>query len=154
MRLDTWDELDDLTYDRALLSDLTSLRFIEAGNGVLILGPVGVGKTRLASALGHIAIRRRLSVRPRRPRGQAVHLPARRPPRQHPGGRDAQARPRRPAHPRRLRLGPLDAATQTNDFYELVVDRHRRTSTIVTFNRKPSEWADHDQRRAARLVLA
>lgn len=45
MRLQTWDELDDLTYDRALLSDLTSLRFTEAGNGVLLLGPVGVGKT-------------------------------------------------------------------------------------------------------------
>ena len=40
MRLDTWDELDDLTYDRTLLSDLASLRFTEAGNGVLILGPV------------------------------------------------------------------------------------------------------------------
>jgi len=25
MRLDTWDEPDDLTYDRTLLSDLTSL---------------------------------------------------------------------------------------------------------------------------------
>lgn len=27
MRIDNWDELDDLTYDRTLLSDLTSLRF-------------------------------------------------------------------------------------------------------------------------------
>jgi DNA replication protein DnaC len=53
MRLDTWDELDDLTYDRTLLSDLTSLRFTEAGHGVLLLGPVGVGKTHLATALGH-----------------------------------------------------------------------------------------------------
>ncbi len=43
MRLDTWDEPDDLTYDRMLLSDLTSLRFAEAGHGVLILGPVGTG---------------------------------------------------------------------------------------------------------------
>lgn len=43
MRLDTWDELDDLTYDRTLLSDLTSLRFTEAGNGILVLGPVGPG---------------------------------------------------------------------------------------------------------------
>jgi len=40
MRLDTWDEPDDLSYDRMLLSDLTSLRFAEAGHGVLILGPV------------------------------------------------------------------------------------------------------------------
>jgi DNA replication protein DnaC len=62
MRLDTWDELDDLTYDRALLSDLATLRFTEAGHGVLVLGPVGVGKTYLATALGHIAIRRRLTV--------------------------------------------------------------------------------------------
>ncbi len=62
MRIDTWDELDDLTYDRALLTDLATLRFTDAGHGVLILGPVGVGKTHLASALGHIAIRRRLTV--------------------------------------------------------------------------------------------
>ncbi|GAB2457342.1 hypothetical protein GCM10027062_41700 [Nocardioides hungaricus] len=54
MRLDAWDELDDLTYDRELLADLSTLRFTEAGNGMLILGPVGVGKTHLASALGHI----------------------------------------------------------------------------------------------------
>ena len=33
-------------------------------------------------------------------------------------------------------LKPLDA-TQTNDFYELIVDRHRRASTIVTSNREP-----------------
>lgn len=36
-------------------------------------------------------------------------------------------------------LRPLDA-TETNDFYELVVERHRRASTIVTSNREPSEW--------------
>ena len=31
-------------------------------------------------------------------------------------------------------------ATETNDFYEIVVERHRRASTIVTSNREPSEW--------------
>lgn len=62
MRLESWDELEDLTYDRALLSNLTSLAFTEAGNNLLLLGPVGVGKTYLATALGHIAIRRRLTV--------------------------------------------------------------------------------------------
>ena len=30
--------------------------------------------------------------------------------------------------------------TETNDFYELIVERHRRASTIVTSNREPSEW--------------
>ncbi|HEX5882493.1 MAG TPA: ATP-binding protein, partial [Actinomycetota bacterium] len=62
MRLDTFDDLPDLAYDRTLWSDLTSLRFTENATGVLILGPVGVGKTHLATALGHIAIRRRHSV--------------------------------------------------------------------------------------------
>jgi DNA replication protein DnaC len=36
-------------------------------------------------------------------------------------------------------LRPLDA-TETNDFYELVVERHRKASTIVTSNREPVEW--------------
>jgi DNA replication protein DnaC len=36
-------------------------------------------------------------------------------------------------------LRALDA-TETNDFYELVVERHRRASTIVTSNREPAEW--------------
>jgi len=36
-------------------------------------------------------------------------------------------------------LRSLDA-TKTNDFYELVVERHRKTATVVTSNREPSEW--------------
>ncbi len=28
----------------------------------------------------------------------------------------------------------------TSDFYELIVERHHKTSTIVTSNRDPSEW--------------
>ena len=40
MRLDTWTEPADLIYDRQLLSDLTSLRFVDAGHNLLILGAV------------------------------------------------------------------------------------------------------------------
>jgi DNA replication protein DnaC len=29
---------------------------------------------------------------------------------------------------------------ETADFYELVVERHRKTSTVITSNRDPSEW--------------
>ena len=36
-------------------------------------------------------------------------------------------------------LRALDA-TETNDFYELIVERHRKASTIVTSNREPAEW--------------
>ena len=62
MRLETWDGEAAIRYDRTLWSDLTSLRFVEAGNSALILGPVGVGKTHLACALGHIAVRRNKTV--------------------------------------------------------------------------------------------
>lgn len=138
MRLDTWDELDDLTYDRTLLSDLTSLRFTEAGHGVLVLGPVGVGKTHLASALGHIAIRRRLSVHASRADKLFTRLRAAR----LDNTLDAELRKLARVDVLILddfALRALDA-TETNDFYELVVERHRRASTIVTSNREPSEW--------------
>ncbi|UCZ91840.1 ATP-binding protein [Gordonia sp. WA4-43] len=62
MAFDSWNALDDLSYDRTLLGDLTSLRFLDAHQSAIILGPVGVGKTHLATALGHMAIRRRHSV--------------------------------------------------------------------------------------------
>ena len=137
MRLDTWDEPDDLTYDRALLSDLTSLRFTEAGHGVVIRGPVGVGKTRLATALGHIGIRR-LSVLASRTDKLFTRLRAAR------LDNTLQAEMRKLARVDLLilddfALRTLDA-TETNDFYELIVERHRTASTIVTSNREPAEW--------------
>jgi DNA replication protein DnaC len=41
--------------------DLASLRFVEAGESVILHGPVGVGTTMIAQALGHQARRRGLS---------------------------------------------------------------------------------------------
>lgn len=40
MRLEAWDELDDLTYDRTPLSGLTSLRFTEASHAARLLRQV------------------------------------------------------------------------------------------------------------------
>lgn len=138
MRIETWQEHQDLTYDRMLFSDLTTLAFAEAGTGVLILGPVGVGKTHLATALGHTAIRRRMSTAFYRADKLFTRL------------RAARLDNTLEAEIRRLTsvdlliiddfaLRPLDA-TQTNDFYEIVVERHRRAPTIWVSNREPSEW--------------
>ncbi len=99
---------------------------------------VGVGKTHLATALGHIAIRRRLTVHAARADKLFTRLRATR----LDNTLDAEIR----------KLARIDVlilddfalkaldATQTNDFYELVVERHRRASTILTSNREPAEW--------------
>jgi DNA replication protein DnaC len=138
MRLETWEEPHDLSYDRMLLSDLTSLRFSEAAHAVLLLGPVGVGKSHLATALGHIAVRRRLAVHFTRADKLFTRLRAARLDNTH----DAEMR--RLARVDVLilddfALRPLDA-TGTSDFYELIVERHRKSSTIVSSNREPAEW--------------
>ena len=62
MQLELWDTTAQVTYDQELLNELVSLRFVEAGAHVAIVGPVGVGKTFLAHALGSVACRRRHSV--------------------------------------------------------------------------------------------
>ena len=63
-----------ITYDQAVWSELVSLRFVEKARNAFVLGPVGVGKTFLATALGHIACRRRISVHfeRARPAAQAI----------------------------------------------------------------------------------
>src|ERR1700719_4130459 len=62
MHWEAWDPSAKVTFDRALLNELTSLRFLDGHAHVAIVGPVGVGKTFLAHALGHIACRRGANV--------------------------------------------------------------------------------------------
>jgi hypothetical protein len=61
-QLENWDDTAKVTFDRALLNELASLRFLESHHHALIVGPVGVGKSFLAHALGHVACRRGHSV--------------------------------------------------------------------------------------------
>lgn len=138
MRIDTWDQTATIRYDRQLWNELTSLRFLDGPNGALVLGPVGVGKTHLASALGHIAIRRRRSVHMSRADKLFKRLKAAR------LDNTVEAEMRRLAHVELLilddfALQPLDPV-QTTDFYELIVERHRKAATVVTSNREPAEW--------------
>jgi len=137
MHLEAWDESTKVTYDRQLWAELTSLRFLADSYNVLIMGPVGVGKTFLANALGHAAIRRRYSVHTERADKLFKRLKAARLDHTY----DEEMRK---LHRVQLlilddlALHPLDAV-QTNDFYQLIVERHREASTIVTSNREPPE---------------
>ena len=138
MRLESWDATAQVRFDQQLWNQLTSLRFLDAPHGALILGPVGVGKTHLATALGHIAVRRRVSVHMSRADKLFKRLKAAR------LDNTVEAEMRRLAHVGLLIiddfcLQALDA-TETADFYELVVERHRKTATVLTSNREPNEW--------------
>lgn len=138
MRLELWDDSTPAKFDRQRWNDLCTLRFLEEPAGVLILGPVGVGKTMLANCLGHIACRRRRSVYFSR----ADHLLKRLKAARLDATYEQELR-------RLLRvdllivddfaLEALDG-TETHDFYQVVVERHRRAATVFTSNREPKEW--------------
>lgn len=138
MCFENWDPATKVTYDRPVFDELCSLRFVDAGYNALIMGPVGVGKTFVATALGHAAVRRRYSVAFWRTDVLLKRLRASRLDNSH----DAEMR-------KLLRVDLLildDFALQdfdaldTSDVYDLIVERHRVASTVVTSNREPIEW--------------
>jgi DNA replication protein DnaC len=137
MVLEAWDDSSTVAFDRALWAELCSLRFLDQAHNILIMGPVGVGKTFLANALGHAAVRRKYSVHVERADKLFKRLRAARLDHTH---EDEM----RKLH--RIELLIIDdlalhplGTEQTNDFYELIVERHREASTIITSNREPPE---------------
>jgi DNA replication protein DnaC len=138
MTLEAWDDTANITYDRAVWTELVSMRFVDQARNAFILGPVGVGKTFLATTLGHIACRRRIGVHFERAdrlhkRLKAARLDA---------SYDAEMRKLIGVDLLLLddfALQPLDA-TETADVYEICVERHHHSATVLTSNRDPSEW--------------
>jgi DNA replication protein DnaC len=121
----------------AAIRDLAALRWLHAGESVILYGPVGVGKTHVAQALGHLAVRASAEVRFLKTSRALAHLA---------GGhadRTWDKRLRELTRPAVLILDDFGmrelTAAQADDLYELVTERAGRP-LILTSNRAPADW--------------
>jgi DNA replication protein DnaC len=121
----------------AQIRDLAALRWLHAGESVVLYGPVGVGKTHIAQGLGHLAIRHGADVRFLKTSRLLADLA---------GGhadRTWDKRLREFTRPDILILDDFGmrelTATQADDLYELITERAGR-SLILTSNRAPQDW--------------
>lgn len=138
MVFERWDKSAKVTYDRRVLSELMSLRFVEDRRNVVVLGPVGVGKTFLASAIGHLCCRAGFSVRLFRADALLRLL--------------KQSRMDNSREAVMVQLAAVDvliiddfalepmSREESRDVYQLFVDRNAKASSIVTSNRDTAEW--------------
>lgn len=138
MQLEAWDDTAKVSFDRALLNELISLRFVEQHRHVTVVGPVGVGKTFIAHALGHIACRRGLSVLAVCADQMLKTLKHARLDNSH----DAELRKLVAVDLLIVDDFALDAldAVESRDTYDVLTERHRAGSVVVTSNRGPDEW--------------
>jgi DNA replication protein DnaC len=113
------------------------LRFIEASESVILHGPVGVGKTMIAQALGHAACRHGYSCAFTKTSRLVGDLA---------GGhadRSWETRLKAWTRPNVLILDDFAmrefTPSQADDLYELVTERTKK-SLIITANRSAADW--------------
>ena len=138
MTFERWDPHAKVQYEPRVLAELRSLRFLSQRRNALILGPVGVGKTFLANALGHLACRHRYRVIFTRADDILRRL------RQ---SRFDNSRESVMAELVSIDLLILDdfalepmSRDESRDVYQLFVERTGRAATIITSNRDTNEW--------------
>jgi DNA replication protein DnaC len=139
--LDNFDFDFQPSVDRQLVSELSTLRFIEEHRNVILVGPPGVGKTHLAVGLGLRALQAGYRVQFVTAADMVAHLQS-----AHDGGPTALSRVRRNFYvgPPLLivdELGymPLDRSAATW-MYHVVSRRYEKGSIVLTSNRGFADW--------------
>lgn len=138
MRLELWDKTAKVSFNKRMLAELTSLRFLESHRHVVVLGPVGVGKTFVSQALGHIACRHGYQVRFIRADEMLRTLRQSR----FDNSRDAEMTALTTVDLLILddfALEPM-SKEESKDVYQLFLERTGRGSMIITSNRDTAEW--------------
>jgi len=137
-RLEDFDWSAQARLDRRLLQEVFSLEFLGRQQHCLFVGPVGVGKTFLAQALGYCTIRAGHSVLFTRADALFKSLLQAR------ADHSLEKEFRRYLAPELLIVDDFGlrklTAQQSTDLYELIVARHRRSSFAFTSNRAIDEW--------------
>ena len=121
-----------------LIRDLGNCVFIEKREHVLLYGSAGVGKTHLAQALGHQACRLGYDVLFTKAVKLFRFLLAGR------ADHSWEKRMKKYLAPDLLIIDDFGLSAlnplQTEDFYELVTERHLKSSIVITSNRPPQDW--------------
>ena len=126
--------------NRAQVMDLATCRFMEEKACIMIAGPCGTGKSHLAQALGHCAIRLGYDVLFLSQTKMFGQLHA---------ARATNSYDRRLAALAKVDLLIIDdfglkplRSPQDEDFHDLIAERYERKGTIITSNLDLSEWGD------------
>lgn len=138
--LESFDFQFSTSINRQQVYDLATCRYVERAEGVWLVGPAGVGKTHLAQALGHEAVRRGYDVLYVRTSRMLQHLN---------GGRADGSYDRRLLAYLRPDVLILDdfglkpmRPPASEDLYEVIDGRYQKSSSILTTNRAFSEWLE------------
>jgi DNA replication protein DnaC len=139
VRLEQFDFRFQPTLSERLVRDLASLRFIETATNVIFLGPPGVGKTHLASALAVAAIEAGYSALFTTLEQLASALEGPPAPR---AGRDSRLA--RYIRPQVLVIDEVGytrlTPSQAQQLFALIATRYERGATLVTSNLSFAEW--------------
>ena len=137
-RLEDFDWTAGIKLDRKLLDAAFSLDFLSRNEHVILVGPVGVGKSFLAQALGYAAVRAGSSARFIRTDDFLRTLSQAR------IDHSLEKAFRSFLSPDLLILDDFGlqrmTPQQSTDMYELIIERHRRSSFVITSNRGVDEW--------------
>ena len=125
---------------RAQIQELANLAFIERAENIALLGPSGVGKSHLASALAYRAVMASIKTRFVSAADLMIQLMA-----AHRQGQLKQYFDRAVLSPRLLVIDEIGylpfGRDEANLFFQVVAKRYERTSMILTSNLPFTQWA-------------